>query len=57
MTSIGICVSGRLCVILVFADVPLGYTLLAQTKNDPLGLVSAFWHMPLVATTLMGIFI
>ena len=33
---------------------PLGYTHMAQRKRMPLGLHLAFWHMPLVAGTLMG---
>ena len=56
MTSIGNCASGRSCVISVFVDVPIGYTLLADAKSNPLGLVSAFWHVPLVEATLMGFF-
>ena len=57
MTSIGACVSGRSCVIWAFVNVPIGYTLLAQAKSNPLGLVSTFWHMSSVEATLMGIFI
>ena len=56
MTNIGNCAFGRLCVISAFVDVPLGYTLLEETKSDPLGLVLTFWHVPSAEDTLMGIF-